>query len=496
MASAPACPFLRLQRDFFGSLLILLLTVLFAVACRVESVRSLTREDSSRDALFFATSDPTRRGSLASPLSFAMAFESIEPPRPTSLAGFGGGARRLLPPNYAGADGYFTYCLPYKDVDLAPRVKVLLWQGNDPKGVVDTFAIIAIDVVAVPSDVTRKIISFLAENHPTLRLDHGNLQVVASHTHAGPAGLTENPFWSVFACDRYSSAYWAYFETQVAQAFAAALASKRPITEVTRRTTDLPGFNTSRFKGMEVDDRLLSFSFSQKPVSAKLGSRQGEPCLQVFAAHPTYFGQTQLTLSSDLVGHVERELVRVNRGAPCVFLNGAVGNADATTGDGLDDYAQRFAEIAFNPEKGTWTSAGAGLEFSARILDLPTPKPNLKACGVPPIDAFVSARILGNLPPRTKIAYARLGKTLFVFYPGEPVKTVSDALQKAILAARKDVDVVQVLGVSNDYLGYVVDSDDFDTQTLESCSTLYGRRIADTLRNAVVELVTQPGMAP
>lgn len=424
-----------------------------------------------------------------------MAFESIEPPRPTSLAGFGGAARRLLPPNFAGGDRFFTYCLPYESVDLAPRVKVMLWQGEDSQKKLDTFALIAVDVVAVPSDVTRKIVAFLANQHPTLRLDHGNVQVVASHTHAGPAGLTENPFWSVFACDRYSQAYWAIFEERVTKAFAKALSTTRPITDAARRTTLLPGFNRSRFKGMEVDSRLLSLSFAQKESANLPKSRQGAPCVQVFAAHPTFFGQTSLTLSSDLVGHVERELDRVNQGFPCVFLNGAVGNADAKAGDNLDDYAGRFAEIAFNPEKGTWQDAGTGLEFGAHILDLPTPKPNLKACGVPPIDAFVSARILGNLPPRTKIAYARLGTTLFVFYPGEPVKTVSDALQTSILAARKDVDVVQVLGVSNDYLGYVVDSDDFSTETLESCSTLYGRRIADTLRAALVELVSRAGVA-
>jgi len=351
-----------------------------------------------------------------------------------------------------------------------------------------TFVIVAVDVVAVPSDVSRKIVLSLAEQYPSLALDHGNVQVVASHTHAGPAGLTENPFWSVFACDRYSEEYWSFFKERVVRALGAALSTKKPVLSAASRQVRLPGFNKSRFVGMDVDERLLSLSFSRAKSPA--ASRQGEPCIEIFAAHPTYFGQTKLTLSSDIVGHVERELDLVNRGAPCVFLNGVVGNANAVIGEnGIDDFAQRFAEIAFSTQSGPWVEQVGGLEYGARVVDLPSPKPNLKACGVPSVDIFVSARILDNLPPRTKMAYVRFGKTLLVFYPGEPVGTVASALEKAVLAARKDVDVVQVLGLSNDYLGYVVDSDAFDTKALESCSTLYGRRIAETLQGAVVEMV-------
>jgi hypothetical protein len=423
-----------------------------------------------------------------------MGFTSLEPPRPTSLAGFGGAARRLLAPNYAGADGFFTYCVPYENIDLAPRAKVLLWQGKDASGRDEAFALVAIDVVAVPSDVARKLVARLSEAYPRLRLDHGNVQIVASHTHAGPAGLTENPFWGAFACDRYSQELWEFFEARVLQAFRLAVADKKPVVSAARRTANIPGLNKSRFKGMEVDSRLLTMSFSGAVdplvTSGQPTSRQGIPCLQVFAVHPTFFGQNRLTLSSDAVGHAERELALVNRGSPCVFLNGAVGNADATADDGIEDWAQRFAEIAFNPATGDWSDAGDTIEFGARVIDLPTPKPNLKACGVPPIDALVSARILENLPPRTKVSFARIGRTLLAFYPGEPVRTVSLALEKAILAKRPDVDVVQVLGVSNDYLGYVVDSDAFNEKALESCSTLYGRRVADTLRDAFVVLVT------
>jgi Neutral/alkaline non-lysosomal ceramidase, N-terminal len=469
--------------------LILIFVLALCGGCRVETVRSLSRESSGLSGLFYELDDSMSSGTLAANLSFGMGFESIEPPQRTSLAGFGGAARRLLPPNFAGGGGYFTYCLPYRDVDLAPRVKVLTWQGNDPRGAKTTFAIISVDVVAVPSDVSRKIVEALSERYPQLLLDHGNVQVVASHTHAGPAGLTENPFWSVFACDRYSNAFFEFFKDKVLNAFSSALGAQKPVISTARRRVNLPGFNKTRFEGMKVDERLLSLSFSGSKMTAP--SRQGEPCLQIFAVHPTVFGQTSLTLSSDIVGHAERELTIVNKGQPCVYLNGVVGNADAVlTEGGIEDFSQRFAEIAFNTETGPWQESSGGLEFGARVVDLPSPKPNLKACGVPAIDTFVSARILNNLPPRTKMAYVRIGKTLLIFYPGEPVSTVAASLEKAILEARKDVDVVQILAVSNDYLGYVVDFDTFDEKSLESCSTLYGRRIADTLLVATVEMVS------
>ena len=113
-------------------------------------------------------------------------------------------------------------------------------------------------------------------------------------------------------------------------------------------------------------------------------------------------------------------------------------------------------------------------------MELPSPKPNLKACGIPSIDPVVSAPILDNLPPRTKIAYARLGKTLFVFFPGEAVFNVARGIEQAVKKQRPDVDTVQVLSVANDYLGYVVDSDDFDTRALESCSHALRPRQCDS----------------
>lgn len=465
----------------------------------METVRPLDAGGAAGAGLFFERNDTAVGGTLEGPLAFGMGFSSLEPPRPTSLAGFGGGGRRALPPNPSGMDGFFTYCLPYKSVDLAPRAKVLLWQGRARGGATRALALVSLDIVASPADVSRKIVSALAARWPKLGLDHASVQVVASHTHSGPAGLTENPFWSVFACDRYSRRLWDHFEARVVEAFAAALKDAAPLadTGATRRSAALPGFNKSRFEGMAVDDRLLSFRFPRARESAVGPSGRGAPCVQIFAAHPTWFGAGDLVLSSDVVGHAERELTEVNLGTPCVFLNGAVGNADIKHDAGLDDWAQRFAELAVAGDAlGPWKPVGQEIEFGARVIELPDTKINLKACKVPPIDALVSARILANLPPRTKVAYARLGGTMFLFFPGEAVATVSRALEKAVLAVRKDVDVVQVLSVSNDYLGYVVDSDNFNARTLESCSTLYGRRISDALRGAFMSLVARSPAGP
>ena len=550
----------HIKNNLFILYFAFIFTLLFS--CRVEGVRTLTGDGVESEALFFNQNDTPKYGRISENVSFAIGIESIEPPQRTSLAGFGGASRRLTPPNISGAGGFFTYCLPYTSVDLAPRAKVLLWQGNSTRpnpalrlempfpnppfegetGFVtsqntqpqlqedsakstrqDVFAIIALDVVAVPADVTKRMVATLQDAFPNLDLHQGNIQLVASHTHSGPAGLTQNSFWAAFACDRYSQELWEFFAKQVVAAFQQAINKQYSVGNIGLTSQKLDTFNKSRMPGLLADTRQLLVTFSKEPgqitnsssggtssganagdgsidAGAQDGSTipnskvtlglAGVPCFTTYAVHPTWFGQNQLVLSSDIVGHLEQELKKENSDADCIFLNGAVGNADARAENGLDAYAKSFAKGSKTASKATGKSLSQTLEYGGIIVNLPVPQPNLKACKVPPVDFLVSAKILQNLPNRTKIAYLLVGDTLFLFYPGEPIFTVQQELEVEVKKIRRDIATVQVLAVSNDYLGYLVNEENFDNETLESCSTLYGRRITNALLEATLTMLS------
>jgi hypothetical protein len=495
-----------------GVLLVLLLFVFFA--CRVEATRSLSVDSSAAESLFFSDTDTFGSGVLDGEIFFGSGHTSLEPPEKTSLAGFGGASRRLLPPNPSGMGKFFTYCLPYNDVDLAPRVKAQVWTsdqvanpatGEDRNAKVKVYAIVALDVVAVPADVSKRIVAHLQKNidtyihsHPMLRgkthgieINHGNIQIVASHTHSGPAGLTKNPFWSIFACDRYSDRLFSFFQGQVESAFLEALRNSQPVKKVYRREQLLPGFSKSRIRGMVSHSRQLVYVFDKNDTrEQESDSKRGLPCLNVFAVHPTWYGAKSLTLSSDVVGYLERELKDINRGTECLFLNGAVGNAELVYTSNLTEYAQKYAEITFSTGTGGWEESIPKLEYGSRIVKLPLPKPNLKACKVPPIEPLVGARILDNLPSSTMVSFLKMGETLFVFYPGEAVETVQKQLETEITQTHENIKKVQILSVSNDYVGYLVDSNNFDSTTLEACSTLYGKDITTLLKTAVLDMIS------
>ena len=428
----------------------------------------------------FGVSNPLLNESSASPVLFGTSFVEMTPPSKTSLAGFGGIGRRLMPPQLTGADGFFTYCKPYKSIDLSPRIKTLLWtQGSE-----DAFAIIALDVVAVPADVTRKIISALRNRWPGKTWNQSNVQVVGSHTHSGPAGLTENPFWGIFACDRYSQPLWDFFQSKALEAVDLALKDAQPISTAWLKKENLQDLNKSRFPGMNAHKQSLVFSFAETKEEIA-----GSDCFATFAIHPTWYGTKSLVLSSDVVGYVEKGMALNNKGTPCLFLNGAVGNADMGPTPSLETYGNKLggALLDHTPEK--WNTHKLTLKYGSLLVELPKATPNLKACKVPPVDFLVSAEILDNLPPRTKLAYLELGETLFLFYPGEPVFTIQEAIEKKIKAKRPDIKNVQILGLSNDYVGYMVDSPDFEKETLESCSTLYGSEISKVMSDGVMKML-------
>lgn len=473
----------------FGALAPLFALASLGLSCRVENVKTPSAADIRRNSLAFSLAEPPTSAALVSHLKFAQQSDLIVPPAVTSLAGFGGALRRVIPPNFSGLNGFFTYCLPYTQVDeqASPRVKILLWEGLTATGETSHFGIVSLDLVAVTADVTQKIVNTLRQRMPPgMTLDQGHIQVIASHTHSGTAGLSENPFWGAFACDRYSQPLWDFFATRVADTFEKALKNLKPVEKRTIKKGRLPGFNRTRFPGMEVDDRFLALSMTSDDSQSPLG------CALIYAVHPTWYGQKDRTLSADVTGFVEHALERKEGAPACVFLNGAVGNAEIQAAAGtLEQYAEAFANAVHEQGATQNESAPLKLAFGARIVSLPKPAPNLKACNLEGLDTVVSAEMLDQLPRTTKIAYLILGKTLLIFFPGEAVFDVQKEFEQKLKAKFPDFEDVRLLSLSNDYLGYMVGVGNYDTPTLESCSTLYGPTVSGRLIDALQSLLEQ-----
>ncbi len=435
----------EVQRLRFSLCLCLLLQ-----ACRVSLVTPLywgPAEHELAERLVFQDTDPFGTGTLEAPLTFGFASSVFIPSEVTPLAGFGGGPRRHLPPQLAGLQGGSGLCLPYTRTEQPPRVKVALWR--DALG--QSFVLFGLDVVGTPADVTRKLLRELSASFPDLGLTHANFQVVASHTHAGPAGLTENPFWATLVCDGFSQPLWDEFLLLAKQTLASAVSAAAP-ADVTLAPGVMPeGLTRSRLGGMAPDTRTL--------VVEARGSR-----ILLASFHPTYFGMTSTTLSADLAGFVEEAMGSQSS----FFMNGSVGNVDAN----VSSPSAWAAEVAGSLPR-LFSAPIGRLSYGAGLLPLPAPQVNFPGCRASFAEPFVSPNVLEFLPRQTKVAYLALGNTLLVFYPGEPVLAVSQALESSLRKRIPSLGSVYLVGLSNDYLGYSVDPGTYGGRSLEACSTLY-----------------------
>lgn len=471
----------KLVKKILFPLLILVFVAIFS--CRVERAQETFQSVEVENKLYFPSQSAAVKGELKAPYYFSQTFSSIEPPQPSSLAGFGGAARRVIPPNFSNIGGFFTYCLPYLAVDLPPRVKVLLWKGQDATGQDSYFSLINLDLVAVSADATQKIVAALDRRFPDDKLSTSNVNIVATHTHSGPSGLSENPFWGAFACDRFVAEYWNYFESKIVDSYAQARSSLKQIDFVSQKQGDLSEFNRTRFPGMAVDSRMLSLEFYS---SKEQGNDSG--CFFIYAVHPTWYSQTSRTLSSDIPGHLEKAISHIRGQRECTFFNGAVGNADSRNAQNIDTYSARFASSFLELGKQELQQM-KDFKYAQNILNLPAPTPNLKACQLEGIDILVAAKILDQMARNTKIGLFSIGSTLFILFPGEAVMPVQEEFERKIREKYPKYSTVRIISLANDYLGYVVDGGHYEEKTLESCSTLYGGGVGELILNRVLDML-------
>jgi Neutral/alkaline non-lysosomal ceramidase, N-terminal len=453
-------------------------------ACRVEEVTSVIAEKSRRDVLFYQNNKTLNKVHLSKNFQIGFGEQTLVPSQPISLAGFGGIYRRMLPPNLSANAGYFTYCLPYESIDLNPRVKVQIIEGQNNLGDENFIIIVSLDVVAVTADISQKIVQFLEKKFPHKKFSQENLVLLATHSHSGPSGLTENPFWSAFACDKYSPDYFSFFQEQLASAVNQAFVSLENFSSVETVNSNLPMQNRSRIPSMPVDDRFLGILFKNKLDEVK-------GCVAQYSVHSTFHGQTELVLSADVAGSIELASNKQLKTESCIFFNGAVGNAEKSYGtDNLKEYGELISEEML-PVKEEKKEKIYNYSFlmDSKIISLPSPRANLSACKFPTLGGFLNTKIFDLLPERTKISYLAFDKNLLLFFPGEAVYTIQKSLEDKIFEKFPQFKNIKIVSLANDYIGYVVDEKNYTSEVLESCSTIYGSEIGRVVEDEFLGLL-------
>jgi hypothetical protein len=404
------------------------------------------------------------------------ASATFVPDKPVALAGFGGPGRRFLPPLFTSG-GEISFCKSYQEIVNPPRIKVALFNIADTSGSTSRLQFVSLDTVAVTADMTKKIHAALDAVHPDApqKSSLSNTIVQATHTHSGPAGLTESPIWSAFVCDRYNENLMNQYLTVLGNVVKSAEGKLQPISSIEATKADASPKLRSRFAGMEAstDVTLISFKTANGNIPLSL--------LQM-AVHPTWYGTEKLTLSADLVTPLEAKLQNLMAAQEVFLMQTSVGNMDANMGDEEPDaWAQRFGEALMS--EGKTTPASLNTAIVGGYLALPEPSVNWKACSATWATPVVSLPVLEALPTKAPLSIWNLNETVQLMLPGEWTTAASKQIAGELQQSIQERNGIKIFSLANEYTAYHLTTADYNKVALESCSSVYGDSLLTSFAN-------------
>ena len=466
----------------------------FITACQIEINKPPFNASNNGNSLFFPVGSTGGMGSLSSNLQVGMSAKSIYPNFPVSLSGFGSPLRRLIPPDLINIGDSSTFCKPFQNIDHPPRIKVILFKGKNSNQDM-YYLLINFDIIAIPSDFNLKILKELQNNFPSLNLSHANVQFVATHTHAGPAGLTENPFWAAAVCDRFNPKIYELVKAQIFSGLNDAISNLGTIQSYDNANYTASGYNFTRFAGMQVDR-------STYYLNLKDASANSLACINVFSGHPTWYGAADLTLSGDFVGYLEESLQNSTHSANCAFFNSVVGNASINAIDSISD-RKAFTNSFVNETIPNITNNtnSLSLNYGTLFITLPGFQINFTGCdisfGIIPekyfsdVISIKSTDITNNI---TKISWFSIGSTYFFLFPGEPLFDTKQLLQSMLATYFPNISSIVVLSTANDYVGYLMTSSNYLIKNIDTCSTIHGPNTSATIIDGFKNSLNQFGL--
>lgn len=326
-----------------------------------------------------------------------------------------------------------------------------------------------------------------------------NLLVCASHTHDGPALYAEK-FWQM-QFGQYDPKIVELMSDAVAQAIAEAIDKTAPASV---------GFASERVEGFTHNrrweyDTAAREAAGEKPALnpmlsvLRVDGADGTPraVLVNFATHPTILGADNMLISAEWPGVLEKKLEEAFPGAIALFANGAEGDQAPGKSEGKDafervtDFGSRLAKEAERVARGIKTSKAVPIAFVRVTPDLPSLSFSEKAKSGPYKHMVEAA--LTDLPKKAEVQLLRIGDVMLAGLPGEPLSEVGQSVQKALDHDPAKNRFVIVVGLSNDYLGYIVNEKEYAHGGYEVDSRSYygpglGNFLVEAARTAAAEI--------
>ena len=374
-------------------------------------------------------------------------------------------------------------------------------NGEPAKGILDTLhgkaivfdfngqrsAVVTLDTCSVPICVVQEAVGKAAVGG--LSSDH--VLFTASHSHTGLEGfaldrrnLANNPHIGIF-----SEEMLGFVTDRLAKALREADAALQPVTAAAG-TMDLPNMNRNRRDDECVDPGLTVL---------RLDKADGAPyaVLVNYTAHGTFVDETDMLVSGEWAGQMQRTVEAMLGGVTCLYTNGAEGDQAPNGRHGgshyeeAQNYGLRVGIAAAKLAEGLKSLPVETFALQTQWVDLP-----------PRVGAPDFIKIAGDeynvtqeqldllltlmFPEKAPLGALRVNDFQMVTFPGEPICAIGTAVKDEMRAA--GIKYPCVAALTNDHIGYILTPEEYNQSGYEATASFYGDSLGPLIQGEAEEL--------
>lgn len=339
--------------------------------------------------------------------------------------------------------------------------------------------LVCADILLVTIDLREELLGRVSD----LGLDF--LSVSATHTHYGIGGYVDNTMAEFVVMGKYHPEARRIVLSGMEKALRDAASSMKPAF-VGSGSGPAPGVTANRrHQGGPTDPHMRVMAFKGEDGSLIA-------LIMNHAIHPTTMPSKTLQISGDNAGRAEAWMEEKHPGAVAMYMNAGLGDQRPNAGwmevgwkdmekigDALAMRADEIlANIRFEKE--------VDLALYDRTFQMPEVyiRPAFSCWyGLNPL---VKRMGKGMMRTEGQLMGLSINRTLLLFTPAE----ISYEIQSNLISMFPEKTVFAISN-SNDYYGYVIAPDDYDTGGYESCMNFYGRDFSPILEQEFKTMVEE-----
>ena len=358
-------------------------------------------------------------------------------------------------------------------------------------------AVVSLDLCFLPTNVKDEVMKRVVAGGVN-GMDSAHLFLSATHTHSAPDPLamhSGNTFLNLKGWTPFNPKLLDFTSGKIAEAVIAADKNLTP-AKIGSAVKNAVGLNRNR-RGDPTVDPALTVVEVQKSDGSALAT------IVNFAAHPTLYDDKMLQISADWPGVMAADVETATSGAPCLFLNGAEGDASP---NGVDDakgdakvtvYGHKISAVvnALLSTVKMDSPDAANLATWTTEVSLPPRKANamfyLAAGQLGATIAQAKEFVTGLMPATTQFTFVRIGGLLLIGFPCEPSGDIGMAAKAA--ARKAGFTTPCVVALTNGWLAYCLTPTQYKAGKYEAVMSFYGDGFGPALLTALDTGLAQGG---